>query len=837
MCVSPRRTGSTICCVVIATLPLLLLISASALAKPNKDKSCRDCQLLEEVLISGGKAILDELTTLAEGADGAVQLADNGVDILAELPLTVIKTLSKRGIAVTPAKDASQTRSLKDGEDCATAVPIEAGVPYTDQTTYSTPQAWCSFTPDESGFFTISLAGSEFDTILSVFDACNGNELAYNDDDGWLMTSELSLSLEAGTTYIILIEGFWGDYGEYTLFIEQYTPTVGESCYSAIPAELDTLYEGTLTTAVPETWYAFTPAQSGHYVISLKDSELDTILTVYDRCGGPEVAYNDDTDDLQSCLDIYLYEGTTYLIQVSGWMAESGSYQLRLTAVTPPAHDIVGHAIEIDAGEAFEGSTYGATCTLANSECSLFDSRDVWHSYVPSTSGYVRVTLDGTGFDTTLVVFDEFRGTSLACNDDVNDCSYDSGLCVNLTAGQSYLIRVAGYDGMTGPYTLTVEPLVQSQPETPQSPQPADCTEGISTSTVILSWNNDGLPSEPMASETTLDETSRMAVRAIYGRDDRLEEYQIEDTRLLEVGDATIALIERSALEPCRRGYQLVDALKLSEYIDDLCPDEPYQDQPTAGLCSGFLVAPDLIVTAGHCQGCGDEITEMAAVFGYVMKDANTPATVFDCNDVYFCQRVVAGQSGTPDWSLVRLDRPVTGHTPVRVRRTGFVPEQQPLLVVGHPIGLPRKYDSGGTVRENWMQSYFSANLDTFGGNSGSAVFNLETMAVEGILVAGNEDFTTDWETGCTYSSVCPDSGCPLWEDVTRVTLFSSLIPSYTVLLGTDPNDLAQVDTGGAAPQYTACDLEPDQTYYWQIIAENTAGKTPGPVWSFTTAP
>ena len=69
---------------------------------------------------------------------------------------------------------------------------------------------------------------------------------------------------------------------------------------------------------------------------------------------------------------------------------------------------------------------------------------------------------------------------------------------------------------------------------------------------------------------------------------------------------------------------------------------------------------------------------------------------------------------------------------------------------------LPRKYAGGQTsiVRENNNSDYFQANLDAYGGNSGSAVINAETHEVEGILVRGSYDFDSAGE--CDISLVQP---------------------------------------------------------------------------------
>ena len=115
--------------------------------------------------------------------------------------------------------------------------------------------------------------------------------------------------------------------------------------------------------------------------------------------------------------------------------------------------------------------------------------------------------------------------------------------------------------------------------------------------------------------------------------------------------------------------------------------------------------------------------------------------------------------------------RPAIGHRPGREQAV----EPQigdPLVVIGHPAGLPLKVADGANVRSIGLSGqHFVANLDTYGGNSGSAVLNGVTGDVEGILVRGEMDFI--YQNGCRVSNRCLNDSCR-GEDV---TLFERVIP------------------------------------------------------------
>lgn len=263
--------------------------------------------------------------------------------------------------------------------------------------------------------------------------------------------------------------------------------------------------------------------------------------------------------------------------------------------------------------------------------------------------------------------------------------------------------------------------------------------------------------------------------RVIYGVDDRKDLYQVTSAKVRKSAASVVALVKSGDLARQPDGSF---TLATSSYQQDyqLCGSEPFVNQPLGCFCSGFLVAPDVIATAGHCVKSKQDLAGIRFVFGFRMSDAQTARTTFAADDVYAGASVIGRQladDGT-DWALVRLDRPVVGRKPVPVRTAGKVPATARLFVIGHPCGLPQKYAPGAKVRDNSPAPFFVANLDTYGGNSGSPVFNASNHSVEGILVRGDNDFVSNGT--CYISLVCPTTGCR-GEDVTRATVWAAKVP------------------------------------------------------------
>lgn len=253
----------------------------------------------------------------------------------------------------------------------------------------------------------------------------------------------------------------------------------------------------------------------------------------------------------------------------------------------------------------------------------------------------------------------------------------------------------------------------------------------------------------------------------IYGEDHRMDLYQINDPVVLSLADSTAAMVLNSSMDFSKNDLVAIHAKPFGVEFD-LCKDETFYSQPNPALCSGFLVGPDLIATAGHCIVDEDDCAASSFVFGLKMNDAQTAAMTRPVSEVYKCKKIIVReQTEEQDYGLIQLERPVVGHLPLKLSEAP-AQAQDPVFVIGHPAGLPTKVDGGAHIRST-NQAYFSANLDTYGGNSGSAVFNAVTMEVIGILVRGEQDFTWIAEKGCTGSNICADDECR-GEDSTHIS-------------------------------------------------------------------
>ena len=394
---------------------------------------------------------------------------------------------------------ANATGSTGDDTSCATGDTIDV---------------WYCYTASCDGTATASLCdGTDFDTTLAIFSACDGDELFCDDDGcgGVGVPSEISWGVTAGTAYYVRVSGWNGDTGSYTLNIACESTLVNDDCADALPIVdgLTAFNTNDATTDGPENpagicndfgstqtandiWFDYTAICDGELLVTTCEdlggsAEYDSDLVLYDGHECPVdndrlLGCNDDdpdnpcgTDSFHSTVRIPVVAGQAIKIRVGGWGANDRGPGVLLVDCSPP-NDDCADALPIADGlnpyDTSGASTDGPVHAACQYDGQLYN--DIWFDYTATCTGDLLVTtctdLGGfAGYDTDLAVYE---GTDcpvtderlLGCNDDDsgNPCGqappWASTVVVPVIAGQSYKIRVGGFGPAdAGPGELLIE--------------------------------------------------------------------------------------------------------------------------------------------------------------------------------------------------------------------------------------------------------------------------------------------------------------------------------------------------------------------------------------------
>lgn len=210
---------------------------------------------------------------------------------------------------------------------------------------------WLAYTATGTGnttFSTCSMASG--DTVMAVYSGSCGalNQLGCNDDSCSLRSS-LTISTVANTTYYIRLD----TYGSSTLsnFTLDITPPSmpaypNDECTGAVALNLGSNgpFQSTsaggysaASTSQPafscgsggsDLWYSFTAAYTVPHRFKTCGSAFDTVIEVYDACGGTSLGCNDDSCGLQSGITVSLTASSTYYVRVGGFNGASGTFNL-----------------------------------------------------------------------------------------------------------------------------------------------------------------------------------------------------------------------------------------------------------------------------------------------------------------------------------------------------------------------------------------------------------------------------------------------------------------------------------------------------------------------------
>ncbi len=239
---------------------------------------------------------------------------------------------------------------------------------------------------------------------------------------------------------------------------------------------------------------------------------------------------------------------------------------------------------------------------------------------------------------------------------------------------------------------------------------------------------------------------------AIYGQDNRRFVDQFSSPKIKNLSESVALIISKDSIIK-NLFFSSVSAKLLSDTDGiNLCIDEKYSNHHTLNSCTGFLIGENLLASAGHCFMNSSDCENKLIAFNVRVKNETSSGYSVLNKNIYECSEIVTSvfdSSGIQDYSVIRLNKKVTGIMPLKLRNVGSLQETDKVFMIGHPMGLPLVATRAARISDLTMPHSFKASLDSFEGNSGSPVFNSETMEVEGILVRGEEDFLLDQTDKC----------------------------------------------------------------------------------------
>jgi len=205
---------------------------------------------------------------------------------------------------------------------------------------------------------------------------------------------------------------------------------------------------------------------------------------------------------------------------------------------------------------------------------------------------------------------------------------------------------------------------------------------------------------------------------------------------------------------------------------------QKFWNQPRGGTCSGFLVTPNRVATAGHCISSNDLTGSRLRIVFNFRQEGSAPRKKFATNEVYRVRRVIKrSMPPEPDFAVLELDGdvPQSVASPLDLAAGNAADREGEIVgLMGHPNGIPLKIS---LARKNKVltttPTTFIAGLDAFQGNSGSAVLLKTALGTAGgILVSGRGDYLYAEEqgAGCAlYATYASSDGGETATDISVV--------------------------------------------------------------------
>ncbi len=308
------------------------------------------------------------------------------------------------------------------------------------------------YDPNNDAIYMTAFNGTAFQAELRLVDTSNG--------------SSTVVGVLGSTTPGGLTQMGW-------VAIPSTTPPDNDICMDAFVINCDDTLSGdtsdgntdTNGDGSPDEWFRFTGSGGIPQWVTVSTCDqaaYDTILTVYDSCGGSIIAQNDDgpgcagfTSELS-----FLSDGTsTYYIAVDGFGGASGAFDLSITCLNPPPNDMIVNSIDVDEiGFPYTDPAVAmpaATLEDGNpSGCNIDGANGVWYNFVSVGNGTATAEIVSPAGASYVTFFK--APNEMAIETDLeyffqvgNQCAPGTSANITTEAGQAYYLFVVNTGGVT----------------------------------------------------------------------------------------------------------------------------------------------------------------------------------------------------------------------------------------------------------------------------------------------------------------------------------------------------------------------------------------------------
>ncbi len=346
-------------------------------------------------------------------------------------------------------------------DDCETAIPIACGSSTSGSTQFaqadgppecgtgiSAPGIWYTFTGVAGTVILSTCADHGYDTKLNVYTGvCDDAECVAGNDDGAFGCypgSEVIINADAEATYYVLVQGYDGAVGDFTL----------DMVCAPCPPPTDIV----VTPADVLAYLSWTPGNpDGTFTVEYGAAGFTpgtgTVITGTIGVDGPPITIPGLA--LSTAYDAYLTE------TCPGGEAGYRRGPINFTTLDEPLAEnaFCGGAVSLSCGQEASGDTQlGVLADAPECGSAIITMPGLWYTFTGNGDDVTLSTCNNAEFDTKISIW---SGTcvDLVCEGGVDDAAgcegNTSAVTIATTEGTVYFALVHGYEG-AGPFTISM---------------------------------------------------------------------------------------------------------------------------------------------------------------------------------------------------------------------------------------------------------------------------------------------------------------------------------------------------------------------------------------------